>query len=105
MNKNIIIAVVVTIFVMLGLFFIASVFTNCISINSTNRTSIDNFKVGDKFESTMELKDPFREPVTYSGTIIAIQGDYVQFITERGDTSSTNLSYECENFKVKKLPK
>ena len=105
MDKNIIIAVVVTIFVMLGLFFIASVFTDYITIKSSKQISIEGFEVGDRFESTMEFNDPFRKPFTYSGTIIAIQGDYVQFITERGDTSSTNLSYECENFKVKKLPK
>lgn len=105
MNKNVIIAVVVTIFVMLGLFFIVFVFTECISIKSVNHTNIEDFEVGDRFETTMETKDPFDKPFTYRGTIIAIQGDYIQFISENGDTSSTNLTYDCENFKVKKLPK
>lgn len=105
MNKNVIIAVVVTIFVMLGLFFIVFVFTECISIKSVNHTNIEDFEVGDKFETTIETKDPFRKPFTYRGTIIALQGDYVQFITENGDTSSTDFAYDCQKFKVKKLPK
>lgn len=105
MDKNIIIAVVVTIFVMLGLFFIAFVFTECISIKSVNHTNIEDFEVGDRFETTMETKDPFDKPLTYRGTIIAIQGDYIQFIRENGDTSSTDFAYECQHFKVKKLPK
>ena len=105
MYKNVIIAVVVTIFVMLGLFFIAFVFTDCISIKSVNHINIEDFEVGDRFETTMETNDPFDKPLTYRGTIIAIQGDYVQFIRENGDTSSTDFAYECQHFKVKKLPK
>ena len=105
MDKNVIIAVFATILFMLATFFIVSVVTNNISINFTNQTSIEDFEIGDKFETTMECNDPFQKPFTYRGTIIAIQGDYVQFISENGDTSSTNLTYDCENFKVKKLPK
>ena len=105
MYKNVIIAIFATILFMLATFFIVSVFTDSISINFTNHTNIEDFEVGDRFETTMETKDPFDKPLTYRGTIIAIQGDYVQFIRENGDTSSTDFAYECQHFKVKKLPK
>lgn len=105
MDKNVIIAIFATILFMLATFFIVSVFTNYISINVTNHTNIEDFEVGDRFETTMETNDPFDKPLTYRGTIIAIQGDYVQFIRENGDTSSTDFAYECQHFKVKKLPK
>ena len=90
---------------MSGVFFSVYVFTDYITINVKKQISIEDFEIGDRFETTMESNDPFRKPITYRGTIIAIQGDYVQFIRENGDTSSTNLTYDCENFKVKKLPK
>lgn len=104
-GKTIILAIVLTALFMLTTFFVVTVFTNCISINFTNSTSIGDFEVGDRFETTMETKDPFDKPFTYRGTIIAIQGDYVQFIRENGDTSSTDFVYNCKHFKVKKLPK
>lgn len=104
-NKTIFLAIIVTALFMSGVFFIVYVFTDYITINVNKQISIEDFEIGDRFETTMECNDPFQKPFTYRGTIIAIQGDYVQFIRENGDTSSTDFAYECQKFKVKKLPK
>ena len=48
-------------------------------------------EVGDDFCVRMKSKNPYSEEFVFGGTITATNGVYIQYVTDDGDTASTNI--------------
>ena len=52
--------------------------------------NVNNIKIGDTFKVKVMHEDPFREDIIFEGVVIDKHGNYIKYINEKGDTSSTN---------------
>lgn len=52
--------------------------------------NVNNIKIGDTFKVKIMHEDPFREDIIFEGVVIDKHGNYIKYINENGDTSSTN---------------
>ena len=79
------------------------IFLAIISVIIISNREMEQIEVGDRFEVEYKLdENPFIKPIKFGGTIIAKEGDYIQYIEDNGDTSSCNyrIFMDCGEFKL-----
>lgn len=75
----------------IGIFILMNLIVFGLSIKEIQATkNINNIKIGDTFKVKVINKDPFREDIVFEGIVIDKHGNYIKYINENGDTSSTN---------------
>lgn len=50
-----------------------------------------SLKVGDSFSVRVVNTNPYEDGFVFGGQVIATNGVYVQYVTDGGDTASTNI--------------
>lgn len=58
-------------------------------LRATAKTN--KIEIGDKFSVKVVSANPYDNDVLFCGTVINKSGNYIQYIDENGDTSSTNI--------------
>jgi len=66
------------------------------SFCSAKRT-FNGICVGDTVVVVTSFKNPFMEKDTSVRTVIRKEGDYIQYVDERGNIRSSNMFHELEN--------
>lgn len=75
----------------IGIFILMNLIVFGLSIKEIQATkNVNNIKIGDTFKVKVINKDPFREDIVFEGIVIDKHGNYIKYINENGDTSSTN---------------
>lgn len=57
----------------------------------TATAKVKNIEPGDKFKVEYITENPYENNIIFGGTVISRQGNYIQYVNLKGDTTSTNI--------------